>query len=98
MPGDAMTDLFDSMQEHHAERLAIMQESSVPDPVGAAEDDRHRCEVATVMRQCWPDNIAVSKYLLAVEKNRGAAAAQKLRADVLAAWRQRQRDEIAGQA
>lgn len=64
-----MNDLLESMAEHHAERLAIMQESGVIDPVAAAADDLHRCEIA----------------------------ADRLRDDVRAAWKQRRIDE-AGQA
>jgi len=92
-----VADLLTSMQEHHAERLAIMQESDVPDPVGAAEDDRHRCEVESVMRRCYPDGERVNAYLAAVKKARGEQSARKLRNALGDAWRQRQKD-LAGQA
>lgn len=92
-----MTDLFASMTEHQAERLAIMQESNVPDAVVAAEDDRHRCEVKSVIRRFYPDGQAAAEYFAAVEKKRGKGPADKLRADCRVAWKQRRIDE-AGQA
>lgn len=88
--------LFDSMQEHPAERLAVMQESNVPNPVEAAADDLHRCEIAAVMRQCYPDGDKAAEYFRLVEKRRGKAAADRLRNDVRAAWKKR-RIEMAGQ-
>ena len=92
-----MTDLFASMTEHQAERLAIMQESNVPDAVVAADDDRHRCEVKSVIRRFFPDGQGASEYFALVEKKRGKPAADRLRNDVRVAWRQRRIDE-AGQA
>lgn len=92
-----MTDLFDSMTEHHAERLAIMQESGVPDPVAAAAEDMHRCEVKAVMRKFYPDGNKAAEYFEQVEKKRGHLAAQRLRDDVRAEWKKRLIEE-AGQA
>ena len=82
-----MTDLFESMTEHHAERLAIMQESSVPNAIEAASDDLHRCEIKAVMRQCFPDGKKAAEYFEVVEKKRGHLAAQRLRDDVRAEWK-----------
>lgn len=87
--GGCMTDLFESMQEHHAERLANMQESNVSNPVEAAADDLRRCEIAAVMRQCYPDGDKAKEYFELVEKKRGKAAADKLRDDVRAEWKKR---------
>ena len=92
-----MTDLFQSMQEHHAERLAIMQESNVPNAVESASDDLHKCEVMAVMRQCYPDGDEAKAYFELVEKKRGHLAAQRLRDDVRAEWKKRLIEE-AGRA
>lgn len=92
-----MTDLFASMTEHQAERLAIMQESNVPDAVVAADDDRHRCEVKSVIRRFFPDGNAAAEYFALVEKKRGKGPADKLRADCRVAWKQHQTD-LMGQA
>ena len=92
-----MTDLFQSMQEHHAERLAILQESNVPNAVECAADDLHKCEVMAVMRQFYPDGDKAKEYFELVEKKRGHLAAQRLRDDVRAEWKKR-RVEMAGQA
>lgn len=92
-----MTDLFESMQEHHAERLAIMQESGVEHPAESAADDLHKCEVQAVIRQCFPDGDKAKEYFELVEKKRGHLAAQRLRDDVRAEWKKR-RVEMAGQA
>lgn len=92
-----MSDLFESMAEHHAERLAIMQESGVENAVEAAADDLHRCEIKAVMRQCYPDGQKAAEYFEIVEKKRGHLAAQKLRDDVRAEWKKRRIEET-GQA
>lgn len=92
-----MTDLFESMTEHHAERLAIMHESSVPNAIEAAADDLHRCEIKAVLRQCYPDGDKAKEYFELVEKKRGHLAAQRLRDDVREEWKKR-RVEMAGQA
>lgn len=68
-----MTDLFESMQEHHAERLAIM----------------HKCEVMAVMRQCYPDGGKAKEYFAKVKKERGHLAEQRLRDDVREEWKKR---------
>lgn len=88
-----MTDLFTSMEVHQAVRLAIMQESSVPDAVIHAEEDRHRCEVDSVIRQYYPDNKRAAAYFDLVEKARGKEAADRLRADCRIAWAKR-REEV----
>ena len=88
-----MTDLFESMTEHHAERLAIMQESSVPNAIEAAADDLHRCEIKAVLRQCYPDGKQAAEYFEVVEKKRGHLAAQRLRDDVRAEWKKRMIEE-----
>lgn len=88
--------LFESMEEHHAERLAIMQESNVTDAVGCAADDLHHCEVKAVVHQCYPDGNKAAKYFDLVEKKRGSMAAQKLRDDVRAEWKRRKIEEREG--
>lgn len=92
-----MTDLFASMTEHHAERLAIMQESAVPDAVISAADDLHRCEVKAVMRRCYPRGEEAKEYFALVEQKRGKEAADMLRDAVRAEWKKRRIDE-AGKA
>jgi len=92
-----VSDLLASMDEHYAERLAIMQESGVPDAVVAADDDRHRCEVRSVLRRYYPRGQEAAAYIELVEKKRGKPAADRLRNDVRVAWRQRRIDE-AGKA
>ena len=88
-----MTDLFESMTEHHA----IMQESGVENAVASAIDDLHRCEIKAVMRQFYPDGQKAAEYFDLVEKKRGHLAAQKLRDDVRAEWKKRRIEET-GQA
>ena len=80
-----MNDIFDNLEEHHAERLAIMIESKVPDPVGNAAADLHRFEVRDVIRRFFPKGPA-EEYFLLVEKKRGALAAKKLRDDCRIEW------------
>ena len=92
-----MKDILASMDEALEERKAIMIESNVPDAIGMAEDDRHRCEVKSVIRRFFPDGNAAAEYFALVEKKRGKPAADRLRNDVRVAWRQRRIDE-AGQA
>lgn len=92
-----MNDLFDSMQEHQAERMAIMQESGVPDAAEKAADDLHRHEIASVIRKYFPNGKAAADYFDLVEKHRGKAPAEKLRADCRIAWKQHAID-LQGQA
>jgi len=92
-----MTDLFESMVEHHSERLAIMQESGVDNAESLAADDLHSYEIKSVMRRYYPDGNKAAEYFDKVEKNRGKEAADRLRDDVRAAWKQR-RIEESGQA
>ena len=91
------SDLLASMDEALEERKAIMIESNVPDAIGMAEDDRHRCEVRSVLRRFYPDGQAAAEYFAAVEKKRGKGPADKLRADCRVAWKQHQAD-LMGQA
>lgn len=90
-------DLFASIEECHAKRLAIMAEAGVENQEERAEADRHACEVKAVMRQCYPDGQKAAEYMHEVEKKRGKEAADRLRDDVRAAWKKR-RIEEAGQA
>lgn len=92
-----MKDILASMDEALEERKAIMIESNVPDAIGMAEDDRHRCEVRSVLRRYYPRGQEAAAYIELVEKKRGKPAADRLRNDVRVAWRQRRIDE-AGQA
>ena len=91
------SDLLASMEEALEERKAIMIESNVPDAIGMAEDDRHRCEVKSVIRRCFPDGQMAAEYFDLVEKKRGKGPADKLRADCRVAWKQHQAD-LQGQA
>ena len=88
-----MNDLLANMAEHHAERLAIMQESNVQNPVQAAEDDLHRCEVSSVIRRFYPDGSKAAEYFELVEKKRGHLAAKRLKDDVRAEWVKRRSAE-----
>lgn len=92
-----MADLLTSMDEALEERKAIMIESNVPDAIGMAEDDRHRCEVKSVIRRCFPDGKRAAEYFDLVEQKRGKGPADKLREDCRVAWKQRQID-VVGQA
>lgn len=92
-----MNDLLKSMQEHAAERLAIMQESGVPDAVINADDDLLRCEVKSVMRRFFPNGVAAAEYFKRVEAKRGKQAADKLRDASREAWKVRKAaDSMAG--
>ena len=94
-----MNDLLKSMQEHAAERLAIMQESGVTDAVIHADDDLFRFEVKSVIRLFFPDGVAAAEYFKLVEAKRGKVAADKLRQACREAWKTRQiADSVAGQA
>ena len=95
--GKIMKDILASMDEALEERKAIMIESNVPDAIGMAEDDRHRCEVKSVIRRFFPDGQRASEYFALVEKKRGKGPADKLRADCRVAWKQHQTD-LMGQA
>lgn len=71
-----MSDLFESMQEHHAERLAIMQESGVPNPVESAADDLFAAEDKSCMRHYYPNKgNEAAAYFKEVEKKRGIGPA-----------------------
>ena len=92
-----MSDLFDRMEEHKAERMAIMHESKVPDAGAAAEEDRHRCEIKWVIREFFPDGKRAADYFSEVEKKRGEGPAKRLRDDCRDAWA-KHRAEMAGQS
>ena len=93
-----MNDLLKSMQEHAAERLAIMHESGVPDAVIQAYDDLFRCEVQSVMRRFFPDGAAAAEYFKSVEVKRGKPAADKIRDACRKTWKARKiSDSMAGQ-
>lgn len=93
-----MSDLFESMQEHHAERMAIMQESGVPNPVESAAEDLFAAEVKSCMRRYYPNKGGeAAAYFEEVEKKRGIGPATRLRDAVREAWKVR-RIEEAGQA
>lgn len=87
-----MSDLLKSMEEHHEERLAIMQESGVPNADEAAIEDLHRCEIKSVMRRYYPNGKKAADYFEQVEKARGHLAAQRLRDDVRAEWKKRNQE------
>ena len=91
------SDLLASMDEAIEERKAIMIESNVHDAIGAAEDDRHRCEVKSVIRRFFPDGQRAAEYFSLVEKKRGKGPADRLRSDCRVAWKQHQTD-LMGQA
>lgn len=92
-----MNDLLLSMEEALEERKSIMIDSNVPDAIAMAEDDRHRCEVKSVINRCYPDGQRASEYFALVEKKRGKGPADKLRADCRVAWKRHQTD-LMGQA
>jgi hypothetical protein len=90
--GMSTNDLMESIDEGRDERVAIMVESAVIDPVERAEEDRHRCEVRAVVRQCYPHGDKAAEYLDLVESKRGKDAASRLRKDVREAWRERMKE------
>ena len=87
-----MNDLFATIEEAKDERRAIQ----MADGIETTADELHRCEVQSVIRRYFPDGDP-KPFFADVEKFRGKAAADKLRADCRAAW-VAHRDEIAGQA
>ena len=90
-----MTDLFASMEESIAEREAIKAADGIPFP----EEDRHRCEIAWVMRAFYPDGKKAADYFDLVESKRGKESADKLRQDCRVAWKvRRDSDSVIGQA
>lgn len=52
-------------------------------------DAIHRCEVLDIIARYFPDGEAAAEYMKRCEKNRGKAAADKLRDDVRAEWKKR---------
>lgn len=85
-----MNDLFESIAEAKEERTAIQ----MADGIETTADELHRCEIQSVIRQCYPDGEKAKEYFELVESKRGHLAAQKLRDDVRAEWVKRK----AGQA
>lgn len=47
---------------------------------------RHECEVRDCIRRYYPDGGAMNEHLVGVQKRRGKAAADKLRADCRIEW------------
>lgn len=50
---------------------------------------RHECEVRDCIKRFYPDGNAMAAHLVRVAKRRGQEAADRLRADALAAWQAR---------
>ena len=90
--GMSEIDLMESINEGRDERIAIMGESGVSNPVERAEEDRHRCEVQAIVRQCYPHGDKAAEYLALVELKRGKDAASKLRKDVREVWREKMKE------
>jgi len=55
----------------------------------ADEEHRHECEVRDCVRRFYPDGDAMASHLDKITKRRGKEAADRLRADVRAAWMER---------
>lgn len=51
------------------------------------EPRRHACEVDSILRQAAGDGRKVKEILAGIEGKRGKAAADRLRADLRAAWK-----------
>ena len=85
--GESMIDLLSNFEESRQEREAIMIESNVPNAIESAADDRHDCEVRDMIRRFFPHRVETMKAFFGdVEKHRGKAAAEKLKADTRIAW------------
>ncbi len=52
--------------------------------------ERHRCEVAFVVRTCYPNPVKADSYFKGCEEHRPKAVVEQLRADTRVAWRIRQ--------
>jgi hypothetical protein len=52
-----------------------------------SDDHRHACEVRWCVRNFWPSGDRMAAQIALVERRRGKAAANRLRADVREAWR-----------
>lgn len=88
--GGTMNDLFDSIQEAKDERQAIQ----MADGITTTAEELHRCEVVGVVNRYFP-NGDPKPFFADVEKKRGKAVADVLRADCRNEWAKR-RDELAG--
>ena len=81
-----MNDLFESIQEAKDERTDIQ----MADGIETTAEELHRCEVKAVIRQCFPDGKKAAEYFEIVESKRGHLAANRLRDDCRAAWKEKQ--------
>ena len=79
-----MTDLFASIEESKDERISIQ----IADGIETTAEELHRCEVQSVIRRYFP-NGDPKPFFAEVENKRGKDAADCLRNDVRAAWKQR---------
>lgn len=61
--------------------------------MSTAADTLHACEVRDIVRRFFPDGHAAAEFMEQVEKKRGHLAAQKLRDDVRAEWKKRQKEK-----
>ena len=88
--GEAMNDLFDSIQEAKDERQAIQ----MADGITTTAEELHRCEVLCVVNRYFPKGDP-KPFFSMVEAKRGKTAAGKLTTDCRNEWAKR-RDELAG--
>lgn len=77
-----MNDLFQSIEESKDERQAIQ----MADGITTTAEELHRCEVSTIVRRYFPKGDP-KPFFCEVEKKRGKEAADRLRNDCRALWR-----------
>lgn len=83
-----MNDLFSSIEESRIEREGIKIDSgmSPADAVEQTREELHASEIKSVIRWYYPHGDKAAAYFELVEKKRGTAAAERLRADCRIAW------------
>lgn len=79
-----MNDLLESIKEAKDERQAIQ----MADGITTTTAELHRCEVLAIVNRYFPDGDP-KPFFADVEKHRGKAAADLLRADCREEWRRR---------
>lgn len=83
-------------KEEFEERAAIMEyDGGLSREMAEAEAEKHRhaCEVRYWVNRCYPNGLEMADQMARIEKKRGKAAADALRADARIEWAKRRAAE-----